>query len=64
MREILHMLAVLTILQHHSPLKNYAIVDVETTGGITNRDRITEIVIVIFDGEKVIDKYETLINPE
>ena len=55
---------ILIILQNHSPLKNYAIVDIETTGGKTNRDRITEIGIVIFDGEKVIDKYETLINPE
>lgn len=45
-------------------MKNYAIVDIETTGGMTNRDRITEIGIVIFDGVKVIDKYETLINPE
>ena len=54
---------ILIILQNHSPLKNYAIVDIETTGGKSNRDRITEIGIVIFDGEKVIDKYETLINP-
>ena len=45
-------------------MKNYAIVDLETTGGKPERDRITEIGIVIFDGEKVIDQYETLINPE
>ena len=45
-------------------MKNYAIVDLETTGGMSKRDRITEVGIVIFDGEKVIDKYETLINPE
>jgi len=44
-------------------LKNYAIVDIETTGGMPKRDRITEVGIVIFDGEKVIDTYETLINP-
>ena len=44
-------------------MKNYAIVDIETTGGMPKRDRITEIGIVIFDGEKVIETYETLINP-
>ncbi len=44
--------------------KLYAIVDIETTGGRPNRDRITEIAIALHDGEKVIDSYETLINPE
>ena len=44
--------------------KEYAIVDVETTGGKASRCRITEIGIVIFDGEKVIETYETLLNPE
>jgi len=42
----------------------YAIVDIETTGGLTGRDRITEIAIVVFDGSDIIDKFETLINPE
>ena len=45
-------------------MKNYAIVDIETTGGMAKRDRITEIGIVIFDGEKILDTYQTLINPE
>lgn len=44
--------------------KKYAIVDIETTGGLTKRDRITEIGIVLFDGEQVLDTYQTLINPE
>ncbi len=44
--------------------KEYAIIDVETTGGKASRCRITEIGIVIFDGEKVIETYETLLNPE
>ncbi|MEL6141015.1 MAG: exonuclease domain-containing protein, partial [Bacteroidota bacterium] len=44
--------------------KQYAIVDIETTGGRANRHRITEIGIVLFDGEKITDTYETLINPE
>ncbi|MDQ3015416.1 MAG: exonuclease domain-containing protein [Bacteroidota bacterium] len=42
----------------------YAIVDIETTGGLVKRDKITEIAIVLHDGEKVIDQYQTLINPE
>jgi len=44
--------------------KEYAIIDVETTGGKASRCRITEIGIVIFDGEKVLETYETLLNPE
>ncbi len=38
----------------------YAIVDIETDGGI----KITEISIFIFDGNKVIDEFTTLVNPE
>ncbi len=41
----------------------YAVVDIETTGGYANASSITEIAIVITDGEKIIDQYETLINP-
>ncbi|MFO7613902.1 MAG: exonuclease domain-containing protein [Bacteroidales bacterium] len=42
----------------------YAIVDIETTGLNARKDRITEIAIFIHDGENVIGKFETLINPE
>lgn len=44
--------------------KQYAIVDIETTGGRASRHRITEIGIVLFDGEQVTDTFESLINPE
>lgn len=44
--------------------KLYAIVDIETTGGTAARDKITEIAIVHHDGERITDKYSTLINPE
>ena len=44
--------------------KNFAILDVETTGGKFNQEKITEISIFIYDGIKIIDKFETLINPE
>ncbi|MCD0465083.1 exonuclease domain-containing protein [Flavobacterium sp. ENC] len=42
----------------------YAIVDIETTGGNASGSRITEIAIIIHDGTMVIDKYETLVNPQ
>lgn len=42
----------------------YAIVDIETTGGNAGGSRITEIAIVIHDGTAVIDRWETLINPQ
>lgn len=41
----------------------FAIVDIETTGSYAIGNGITEIAIAIHDGEKIIDFYETLINP-
>ena len=41
----------------------YAIVDIETTGSYAAANGITEISIHVFDGEKVTEKFETLINP-
>jgi DNA polymerase III subunit epsilon len=42
----------------------YAIVDIETTGGSALANRITEIAIFLFDGEKVVDEFVSLVNPE
>jgi DNA polymerase III subunit epsilon len=42
----------------------YAIIDIETTGLNARKDRITEIAIYIHDGEKIVDKFESLVNPE
>ena len=42
----------------------YAIVDIETTGGSANFDKITEVAIYKFDGEKIVDEFVSLINPE
>jgi DNA polymerase III subunit epsilon len=42
----------------------FAIVDIETTGGYASGNSITEIAIAIHDGEKLVDFYETLINPQ
>jgi len=42
----------------------YAIVDIETTGGSSRIEKITEIAIFQHDGEKVTGEFVTLINPE
>ncbi len=42
----------------------YAIVDIETTGGSSKTGKITEIAILISDGEKIIDSFVSLVNPE
>lgn len=44
--------------------QEFAIVDIETTGGNASGSRITEIAIVIHDGKKIIDRWETLVNPQ
>jgi DNA polymerase-3 subunit epsilon len=44
--------------------KRFAIVDIETTGGMVKRDKITEIAIVLYDGNQIIDQWDTLIYPE
>ena len=44
--------------------KHFAIVDIETTGGSPRASKITEIAIYKHDGKKVIDSYETLLDPE
>jgi DNA polymerase-3 subunit epsilon len=41
----------------------FAIVDIETTGGMPSTHGITEIAIVIHNGIEVIGKYSTLVNP-
>lgn len=42
----------------------YAVVDIETSGGRAQIDKITEIAIYIHDGERIVDEFSTLINPE
>ena len=41
----------------------YAIVDIETTGSYAAANGITEISVQVFDGENVIERLETLVNP-
>ena len=42
----------------------YAIVDVETSGMSANNCKITDIAIIIHDGNKIVDEYQSLVNPE
>jgi DNA polymerase-3 subunit epsilon len=42
----------------------YAIVDIETTGGSSRLEKITEIAIYQHDGDKITGEFVTLINPE
>ena len=42
----------------------YAIIDIETTGGKFNDEGITEIAIYKLDGEKIVDQFISLVNPE
>jgi len=46
------------------PLQTYVVVDVETTGGSGEQHRITEIAAVKVRGGDVIDRYQSLVNPQ
>jgi len=41
----------------------YAIIDLETTGSIHYKDRITEIAVYVHDGASIVDEFVTLVNP-
>ncbi len=41
----------------------YAVIDIETTGGLPQRDRVIEIGIILYDGEKETGRFESLIDP-
>lgn len=42
----------------------YAIVDIETTGGSVSSSRITEVAILVHNGNKIVSRWSSLINPE
>ena len=42
----------------------YAIVDIETTGGNPDKDKITEIAVLLHDGNQVIKEFKSLVNPQ
>jgi DNA polymerase III subunit epsilon len=55
---------VLRVKWQSDPQQVYVVVDVETTGGAPHNHRVTEIGAVKVQGGKVIDQYQTLVNPE
>ena len=42
----------------------YAIIDTETSGGKYNEEKIIEIGILVYDGNKIIETFQSLINPQ
>jgi DNA polymerase-3 subunit epsilon len=50
--------------RHCHFMKHFAVIDIETTGGQYNRDKIIEVAIIVTDGKKVIRDFQTLIHPE
>ena len=50
-------------MKHSAAPIQYAIVDIETTGGYASGSGITEIAILIHDGLRVVDRFTSLINP-
>ncbi|MEL6626854.1 MAG: exonuclease domain-containing protein [Bacteroidota bacterium] len=44
--------------------RDFAIIDIETTGGDPKMDRITEIAIIRYNGEEVVDSFTSLVNPQ
>ena len=45
-------------------MKKFAVVDLETTGTRPSRDKITEIAVILHDGERELERWSTLVNPE
>ncbi len=42
----------------------YAIIDIETTGGSAQLEKITEIAVYLHDGKQITDEFISLVNPE
>ena len=45
-------------------INRYAIIDVETSGKGIRNNRITEICIVVLEGQHIVEKFTSLVNPE
>ncbi len=45
-------------------MKKYAIIDIETTGSYSAAHSITEVAILIHDGERVVDSFQSLVRPQ
>lgn len=45
-------------------IKDYTVIDIETTGFDTSNDKIIELAAIKIRNNQIVDKYSTLINPE
>ena len=63
LREAGYGIEVLKVRWEADPNQIYTVVDVETTGGTANLHRITEIGAVKIQNGKIIEEFQTLINP-
>ena len=45
-------------------IQKFAVVDVETTGGSAQTNKIIEIAVLITDGTQILEEFQTLVNPE
>jgi DNA polymerase-3 subunit epsilon len=55
---------VLQVFYQYNENQTYVVVDLETTGMVSNYNRITEIGAVKIQGGKIVDTFQTLINPQ
>lgn len=46
------------------PAQEYVVIDVETTGGKGENHRVTEIGAVKVQGDEIVDRFQTLLNPQ
>jgi len=56
--------SIFVTMDRNSKKRRYAVVDIETTGGYASGSGITEVAVRIHDGRKVIERFESLINPQ
>ncbi|MCF6239852.1 MAG: ribonuclease H-like domain-containing protein [Bacteroidales bacterium] len=54
----------MNIIEIQAKLIMYTVIDIETTGLSPKKEKITEIAIYVYDGEKIIDEFISLVNPE
>lgn len=50
-------------LSLYAGMKKYCVVDIEATGGSQKVGRIMELAMVLVDGDEIVDRFDTLINP-
>lgn len=49
---------------HYNENQTYVVVDPETTGSVSSWNRVTKIGAIKLQNNKIIDTFQTLINPE